>query len=103
MILKFRIATPVPYEFIEYDYEPQEEMEPKAIRAMYNELSSAFKEKEDEGLPQQEWNKLLDEYRRNKGMQADVHEKLSKQQQWLIHELDKSNTRLAYRASKEQS
>ena len=52
------------------------------------------------GLEQAEWNNALDRYLRDGSMDADIHEKMSKEQRWLIHEIDKSTSRLNYKNPK---
>lgn len=47
------------------------------------------------GLENKEWNEALDKYMDGKGMAPDIHEKMNKAQQWMIHEIDKSKGRLA--------
>lgn len=52
------------------------------------------------GLEQKEWNKALDRYLAQGSMEPSVHEQMSKEQQWLIHEIDKSISRQNYKNPK---
>lgn len=47
------------------------------------------------GLEPKEWIAALDSYRLKKGLAPDVWEKMNKAQQWMIHEIDKSDGRMA--------
>lgn len=97
MEIILRVPTADQYAFCEIRFD-SDEMTPEQIRKAYDEYISAFKS--SQGLPTKEWNDVLDEYRKNKGMDADKHELMDKEQQWMIHELDKSDSRLANKASK---
>lgn len=52
-----------------------------------------------EGLPQRDWNRVLDRYLQEKGMTGDDNAQLGKAQAWLIHEIDKAKARLSTRES----
>lgn len=66
-----------------------------AVQA-FNDLKMAFKASEanKEGLPQKEWNKCLVGYLKGQGCKPEEHERMSKAQQWMLHELDKAFTRI---------
>lgn len=52
------------------------------------------------GLDDKAWNKALDGYLRDGSMSAEDHENMSKEQAWMIHEIDKSTSRLNYKNTK---
>jgi hypothetical protein len=45
------------------------------------------------GLTDKEWRDCLDSYMYGHGMTPDTHDKMNDRQKWMIHELDKFNTR----------
>lgn len=97
MNITLRIPTQDQYAFAEVSFE-SDEMTPELLRRAYEEYMNVFRFQD--GLAQKEWNDCLDRYRKENKMDADLHEKMNRAQQWMIHEMDKSNTRLATRQSK---
>lgn len=89
-----RVPTAEPYAYIELHVEDT----PEGILEAYNLITGLVKAQEN-GLPQKEWNELLDNYILGKGMPEHMVEKMGKAQAWLIHEFDKATARIA---SKEQ-
>ena len=83
-----RIPTEEQYAYLEIHHEGtiQELLE------AYNEATRAVKV--GIGLEVKEWNGVLDKYRSGKGIEADMWERCNKAQAWLLHELDKSDSRL---------
>lgn len=47
------------------------------------------------GLPQKEWNRVLDKYLNQGGMLTDEGAQMSDRQKWMIHELDKAFARIS--------
>lgn len=93
MKIVLRIPTPEQYSYVELELYPEEDWTPEQVRNAYEEYTSTFKF--GGGLPQKEWNQVFDDYRRDKKMRVEEGERMNKAQSWLIHELDKSNLRLA--------
>lgn len=90
-----RVPTAEQYAYIELHVEDT----PEGILEAYNRITGLVKAQEN-GLPQKEWNELLDNYLLGKGIPADMGEKMGKAQSWLIHEFDKAQARLASREQK---
>lgn len=89
MKVTLRIPTADQFAFIE----PVVEVE--SIEEAYRMYESAISMvKVGVGLEPKEWNAVLDKYRQGKGMTADEHERMNRAQSWLIHELDKSDSRI---------
>ncbi len=84
-----RVPTGVDFAYLEI----QVEGTPSAIIEAYDTFTRLVKV--GAGLENKEWNEALDRYMDGKGMAPDIHEKMNKAQQWLIHEIDKSKGRLA--------
>ncbi len=85
---KHQIKT-ADFEYIEIECEGTME----SIVESHKALQGMWKAQEA-GLPVKEFNSVLDQYRAGKGMSPDVHERMNKAQQWLIHEIDKSDMRM---------
>jgi hypothetical protein len=83
-----RVPTAEPYAYIEITVEDT----PEAIFEAHRRFSKLTKV--GVGLPTKDWNGILDNYRKGKGMSADQMERMDEQQAFMIHELDKSNNRL---------
>lgn len=87
--MKYLLHVPVEqFGFIsaEMDTEaPHEACE--AYRALQREWEGVA------GLPDKEWNVVLDAYRSGKGLSVEDGEMLSERQKWMIHELDKGDLR----------
>lgn len=47
-----------------------------------------------DGLPQKEWNRILDKYACDGGMEPEEYEQMSQNQKFTIKELDKCFSRL---------
>lgn len=92
MEIKLRIPGPDQFSFAEIDISTENDLDPKEVRAVFEEYMMAFRL--GDGLPPKEWNEVLDNYRNGKGMSVDIGERMNKAQQWLIHELDKSDNRI---------
>jgi len=87
MTYKAKIRIPKEqYAFIEVE-----------VKGSVNEIKALYAEfmKEDIGLEPKEWNANLDNYLVNgQVISSDAHERMSVQQIKMIHELDKSNSRI---------
>ncbi len=88
-----RVPTKTQYAFIEMHVEGT----PQEIVRVYNELNEAYWGQGEAGLPQKEWNRLLDGYLNGGGMHAEEMEGLSEKQGWMIHEIDKCFNRLGHK------
>lgn len=64
---------------------------PETLKQQYDEFKRILKV--GIGLETKEFNQVLDNYRSGKGIAPDTHERMDEQQQWFLHELDKSNQR----------
>ncbi len=62
----------------------------------FNDLKSSWEQSQvlKSELPRKDWNKILDKYLRGEGISETDHALLGKAQQWMLHELDKSRTRM---------
>lgn len=85
-----RIPTEEQYAYIELQMDV--ESEDAAVEA-YKRVTGLVKAQAG-GLPQKDWNRLLDQYRTSGSMHPEDHEKMNRAQSWLIHELDKSDNRI---------
>lgn len=85
-----RIPTEDQYAFIELQMDV--DSEDAAVEA-YKRVTGLVKASVG-GLSQKDWNRLLDQYRTSGSMHPEDHEKMNKAQSWLIHELDKSDSRI---------
>ena len=94
MTYTLRIPSTVQYAYIETEFKGSAE-EAIAEHDRLNKLMlGGF------GLEPKEWNKALDTYLQDGSMNPDVHEQMSKEQKWLIHEIDKSISRQNYKNPK---
>lgn len=84
---KFRFPTEQ-FAYIEIEAEGSAE----SLKSQYNAFERLLKV--GVGLDTKEWNKVLDVYRSGHGMSEEVMGRMNKAQQWLIHELDKSDMRI---------
>lgn len=84
-----RVPTGADYEYIELQVEDT----PEAII----EALATFKRlvKVGEGLETKVWNTVLDAFRESGRLPTEHFEKMNAAQTWLIHELDKSDSRVA--------
>lgn len=83
-----RIPT-TQFAYLQFEFEgtPEEAIEEhNRIIKLYNN--------ENAGLDQKEWNKLLDKYILTGVMESDEGERMSEKQSWMVHELDKSSSRV---------
>lgn len=85
-----RIPTEEQYAYIELQMEV--ENEDAAVEA-YKRVTGLVKAQVG-GLSQKDFNRVLDRYLTEGTMSAEDHEGMNKAQMWLIHELDKSTTRI---------
>ena len=92
-----RLPTSDQYAFIEIETEVGSVED--AVH-QYNQGMAALRP--TEGLPPKEWNSALDRYLQDQGMDPDVHARMGKAQQWLIHEIDKSSSRMAAKENKQE-
>ena len=93
MTYKAKIRIPKDqYAFIELDVEGSL----AEIEAVYHGMLASGGE-----LSREEWNRILDDYLNDKGMPSDAHEKMSPNQKWMIHELDKAGSRINYQSNKQ--
>ncbi len=83
-----RLTTGPEYEYIELSVED----EPEAILETYKTFRRILNV--GPGLETKVWNKVLDNYRKGKGMDVELHEQMSDEEKWMIHELDKSDSRI---------
>lgn len=83
-----RLTIGPEYEYIEITLDN----EPEAVLEAYRVFKRVLKV--GPGLETKEWNQVLDKYRKGNGMSPEVHERMSDQEKWMIHELDKSNSRI---------
>ena len=90
---KIHIATKE-YCFIEIEHEDNDDFENTAQQVVgaHGYLLNLLNDKE--GLPQKEWNKVLDTYLNRGGMDPEEHEEMSKAQKYVIKELDKAFNRI---------
>ncbi len=79
------------FELISQEFDADMDAE-AAVRA-YMDLRRSFKQAVG-GLERQAWNRVLDAYRKDEGISAEIMEHLSDTQKWMLHELDKSDERL---------
>lgn len=89
-----RVPATEQYAYIESEFEGTME---DAI-AEYRRLTLLMKG--GDGLDAKEWNAALDAYMNNGSMSPELHERMNKAQQWMIHELDKSVSRINYKNPK---
>ena len=85
------------FEYVELDLSG--EASPEQVKEYYQQYSQPFQN--GAGLPDDEWREAVDRYRIENKMDVQKHERMSQRQKWMVHEIDKSNTRLAYKASKQ--
>lgn len=76
------------YAYIEAEVEGTSEQLVAQHDELYRVAHGGF------GLDTKAWNALLDKYLKKGGMEADSFAELSKEQAWMIHELDKANARI---------
>jgi hypothetical protein len=86
-----RVPSPTAYAYIEAEFEGTAEEAVREHDRLNKLMLGEF------GLDQKEWNKALDLYLSVGTMEADVHELMSKEQKWMIHEIDKSISRQNYK------
>ena len=84
-----------PYAYIEMEAE-EEAFESAYLH--YQEIMQLVQN--GVGLNPKEWNDALDKYRLGQGISEPEHAKMSGTQKWVIHEIDKSDTRIKGRESK---
>jgi hypothetical protein len=93
---EYRLPTVDQYAFIHLCLDDGEELTGEAIDTVIHDYNRAMGQiKANDGLPQKDWNKVLDLYRQGHGISEVNHAKLGKAQSWLLHELDKSDSRFA--------
>jgi len=86
-----RIAMPEQYCYIETEFEGDASEAMHEYRNLVKLANGGF------GLEQKEWNRVLDVYLADGSMSVEDGEQMSKEQAWLIKEVDKSANRLKYR------
>jgi hypothetical protein len=91
MKLTVRVPTQE-YGYAEVEMEVPDDMTAQEVATLYQETADAFKPQA--GLEKKEWNRILDQYLNKGGMTSDEGSVMSKEQQWLIHELDKAFARI---------
>lgn len=85
-----RVPSPIAYAYIETEFEGTAEESIMEFDRLNKLMNGGF------GLDQKTWNKVLDAYLVEGSMEAELHEQMSKEQSWMIHELDKSFARQNY-------
>lgn len=85
------------YGFVEIEHD---DCNAERVAEEYALYSKAFQSKPENTLPKKEWNDALDRYRLGNGMEVDIMERMNEVQKWVIHELDKSDSRIKGRESK---
>ena len=79
----------------EYEYlEIQEEVSSVDEAIQLNNRATSVYKAQGGGLDQKDWNNALDGYITLGTMPADIGERMSKAQSWMISELDKSARRV---------
>ena len=89
-----RIPSTVQYAYVEAEFDGSAEDAIAEHDRLNKLMLGGF------GLEPKEWNKALDSYLRDGSMDANIHEQMSKEQKWLIHEIDKSISRQNYTNTK---
>lgn len=84
-----RIPTEEQYAYIEV----QVEATPESIVSAHREFSALVRPVD--GLPERDFNKVVDAYLQEKGMSEGTMLSLGKAQQWWIKTLDKAKARLS--------
>ena len=91
---ELRVPTTEPYAYINCVMEGTHEEAVEAYHELTKMVHGGF------GIEGKEWNKVLDKYLAGGSMSADDGENMSKEQKWLIKEIDKSIARANYTNSK---
>lgn len=91
---ELRIPMSEPYAYINCIMEGTHEEAVAEYRALTKQVNGGF------GLDDKRWRKALDRYLTDGTMDANEHEEMSKEQAWMIHEIDKSVSRQNYTNSK---
>lgn len=89
-----KVKLHIPTEQYGYCEVEPDSVSPEAIAEVYKMYADAFKPKPINELPTKEWNICLDRYMHGTGMSETELSHLSPKQGWMIHEIDKSFTRL---------
>ncbi|MFZ2152164.1 MAG: hypothetical protein WAV09_03590 [Minisyncoccia bacterium] len=90
----FRVAAPEQYCYIEAEYEGEASEAVAEYHRLNKLMQGGF------GLEPKDWNRVIDGYLRDGSMSAEDGEQLSKEQAWLIREIDKSTSRINYKNPK---
>ena len=84
---QFRLVTGDAYEYMEVTTEGT----PEGLVEQFEAFKRVLKV--GEGLPRDEWNKLLGKYVAGKGMEAEQFERMNSAQRWWVKEWDKLQER----------